>query len=144
MKSEKQYCTFFVGDLLFGVEVLEVREIMSEHKIAPVPLAPRTVAGLVNHRGQIVTTIDMRRRLEFPDRPEGRPSMMLIARCNEESIGLLVDKIGDVISVSSDDYEPAPVNAQADGNELVEGAYKLSERLLLPLQLSRIAEIAKQ
>lgn len=144
MKSEKQYCTFLVNDLLFGVEVLEVQEIMSEHKVAPVPLAPKTVAGLVNHRGQIVTTIDMRRRLELPDRPVDQHPMMLIARCKDESVGLLVDRIGDVISVSSDDYEPAPENVQAGTNELVEGAYKLADRLLLPLQLSRIAEIAKQ
>jgi purine-binding chemotaxis protein CheW len=144
MKSEKQYCTFYVNDLLFGVEVLEVQEIMSEHRIATVPLAPKTVAGLVNHRGQIVTTIDMRRRLEFPDRSAGQPSMMLIARCSQESIGLLVDKIGDVISVSSDDYEPATENQHSGAGDLVEGSYKLSERLLLPLRLNKIAEIAKQ
>lgn len=143
MKSEKQYCTFLVNDLLFGVEVLEVQEIMSEHEVAPVPLAPKTVAGLVNHRGQIVTTIDMRKRLAFPDRPAGQHPMMLIARCKDESVGLLVDRIGDVMSVSSDDYEPAPENVQAETRELVEGAYKLPELLLLPLKLSRIAEIVK-
>src|SRR5690349_7652036 len=101
MSDEKQYCTFFVNVLLFGVEVLEVQEIMSHHRVSPVPLAPRTVAGLVNHRGQIVTALDMRKRLEFDDGTDSRPSTMLITRCKDETFGLLVDRIGDVLSVSS-------------------------------------------
>lgn len=140
--NEKQYCTFFVNDLLFGVEVMEVQEIMSHHRVEPVPLAPDTVAGLVNHRGQIVTAIDMRKRLGFPAAASDAHSMMLIAHCCEETFGLLVDKIGDVISVSSDDFEPAPETVQAEARELILGAYKLPDRLILPLRLEKVAELA--
>jgi len=140
--SEKQYCTFFVNDLLFGVEVLEVQEIMSQHSVEPVPLSPPTVAGLVNHRGQIVTAIDMRRRLGFPAADRSQKSMMLIAHANEETFGLLVDKIGDVISVSSDDFESAPETVTGEAKELVLGAYKLPDRLILPLRLDKVAEPA--
>jgi purine-binding chemotaxis protein CheW len=142
--NEKQYCTFFVNDLLFGVEVMEVQEIMSHHRVEPVPLAPDTVAGLVNHRGQIVTAIDMRKRLGFPAAASNAHSMMLIAHCREETFGLLVDKIGDVVSASSDDFEVTPENVTENAKELVEGAYKLPDRLLLPLRLEKIAEIVKQ
>src|SRR5215470_2362347 len=119
---EKQYCTFFVDGLLFGVEVLSVQEIMSEHKVDPVPLAPSTIAGLVNHRGQIVTAIDMRKRLHLGE-DRTAPSKMLVVRCKDETFGLLVDKIGDVLSVSAQDFEPAPENVQEAAKELVEGAY---------------------
>jgi purine-binding chemotaxis protein CheW len=139
---EKQYCTFFVDGLLFGVEVLNVQEIMSEYTVEAVPLSPATVAGLVNHRGQIVTAIDMRRRLDLST-TDSRLSRMLVVRCQDEIFGLLVDKIGDVLSVNSRDYESAPENVPEGAKQLVEGAYKLPDCLLLPLQLDRIAEIAK-
>jgi purine-binding chemotaxis protein CheW len=142
MSVEKQYCTFFVDGLLFGVEVLNVQEIMSEFSVGKVPLAPKTVAGLVNHRGQIVTAIDMRSRLDLAA-ATGDFSRMLVVRCKDETFGLLVDKIGDVLSVNEQDFEPAPENVNEDVRELVEGAYKFPDRLLLPLHLDKIAEIAK-
>ncbi len=143
MSTEKQYCTFFVDGLLFGVEVLSVQEIMSEYIVGPVPLAPSTIAGLVNHRGQIVTAIDMRRRLAVSEGAV-ESSRMLVVRSKDETFGLLVDKIGDVLSVSSNDFEAAPENVTESAKELVEGAYKLTDRLLLPVCLDKITEIARQ
>jgi len=141
--NEKLYCTFLVNDLLFGVEVMEVQEIMSKHSVEPVPLSPPTVAGLVNHRGQIVTAINIRKRLGFPAADRSQRSMMLIAHSNEETFGLLVDKIGDVISVNSKDFEDVPETIQDEAKDLVLGAYKLGDRLLLPLGLNKVAECAR-
>jgi purine-binding chemotaxis protein CheW len=141
--NEKQFCTFFVNDLLFGVEVLDVEEIMSQHQVEPVPLSPPTVAGLVNHRGQIVTAIDMRQRLGFPKRAAGQRSMMLIARSREETVGLLVDKIGDVCSVNQEDFEATPETVTTEAKELVLGAYKLPNHLLMPLSLAKVAEVVR-
>jgi purine-binding chemotaxis protein CheW len=141
VSSETQYCTFFVDGLLFGVEVLQVQEIMSEFVVGRVPLAPPTIAGLINHRGQIVTAIDMRKRLDLPASTVP-PARMLVVRCNEETFALLVDKIGDVVAANPKDFEEAPENVNESARELVEGAYKLSDRLLLPLRLEKIAAIA--
>jgi purine-binding chemotaxis protein CheW len=142
VSAEKQYCTFFVDGLLFGVEVLKVQEIMSENKVTAVPLSPDTVAGLINHRGQIVTAIDMRKRLDL-SAEKVATSKMLVVRCKDETFGLLVDKIGDVLSVSSADFESTPENVSENARELVEGAYKLPDRLLLPVRLDKIAEITR-
>jgi purine-binding chemotaxis protein CheW len=141
VSSETQYCTFFVDGLLFGVEVLQVQEIMSEFVVGRVPLAPPTIAGLINHRGQIVTAIDMRKRLDLPASTVP-PARMLVVRCNEETFALLVDKIGDVVAANPKDFEEAPENVNESARELVEGAYKLADRLLLPLRLEKIAAIA--
>ncbi|HEY2390832.1 MAG TPA: chemotaxis protein CheW [Candidatus Angelobacter sp.] len=141
MSSETQYCTFFVDGLLFGVEVLQVQEIMSEFVVGSVPLAPPTIAGLINHRGQIVTAIDMRKRLDLPASTIP-PARMLVVRCNEETFALLVDKIGDVVAANPKDFEDAPENVNESARELVEGAYKLTDRLLLPLRMEKIAQIA--
>jgi purine-binding chemotaxis protein CheW len=141
VSSETQYCTFFVDGLLFGVEVLQVQEIMSEFVVGRVPLAPPTIAGLINYRGQIVTAIDMRKRLDLPASTVP-PARMLVVRCNEETFALLVDKIGDVVAANPKDFEEAPENVNESARELVEGAYKLADRLLLPLRLEKIAAIA--
>jgi purine-binding chemotaxis protein CheW len=141
VSSETQYCTFFVDGLLFGVEVLQVQEIMSEFVVGSVPLAPPTIAGLINHRGQIVTAIDMRKRLDLPASTIP-PARMLVVRCNEETFALLVDKIGDVVAANPKDFEEAPENVNENARELVEGAYKLTDRLLLPLRMEKIAQIA--
>jgi purine-binding chemotaxis protein CheW len=141
VSSETQYCTFFVDGLLFGVEVLQVQEIMSEFVVGLVPLAPPTIAGLINHRGQIVTAIDMRKRLDLPPSTVP-PARMLVVRCQEETFALLVDKIGDVVAANPKDFEEAPENVNESARELVEGAYKLADRLLLPLRLEKIAQIA--
>jgi purine-binding chemotaxis protein CheW len=141
VSSETQYCTFFVDGLLFGVEVLQIQEIMSEFVVGRVPLAPPTIAGLINYRGQIVTAIDMRKRLDLPPSTVP-PARMLVVRCNEETFALLVDKIEDVVAANPKDFEEAPENVNESARELVEGAYKLADRLLLPLRLEKIAAIA--
>ena len=70
----EQYSTFYVGDLFFGVEVVKVQEVLRYQEMTKVPLAPDAVQGLINLRGQIVTALDMRRRLALPARsPEFTP-----------------------------------------------------------------------
>lgn len=143
MTSEKQYCTFFVSGHLFGVEVPDVREILPKGQIDSVPLANEVVAGLVNHRGQIVTAIDLRKRLELPASSGSHPGALLIARADDETISLLVDRIGDVISVKPDDFEATPQNLQGNLRDLIIGVYKLPGYLLLPLNLEKVTEAAK-
>jgi len=138
---EKQYCTFFVNGLLLGIESTQVKEIVFESCVIEVPLAPRTVAGLINHRGEIVTAIDMRRQLEFPDDEKSQSSTTIFVRCKEEVFGLVVDGIGDVLSVSSQDFESPPESLRGVAKEMIIGAYKLPDRLLLPLDLDKIGRI---
>ena len=64
-----------------------------------VPLAPQVVRGLINLRGQIVTAIDLRRRLEMEPRPAGQPPMNVVVRSDDGAISFLVDEIGDVVEV---------------------------------------------
>src|SRR5690349_12857723 len=94
-----QFATFFVGDLCFGIEVMRVQEVLRYQEITRVPEAPSVIEGLINLRGQIVTAIDMRRRLGLPDRPEGIVPMNMVVRCEDGALSLLVDEIGDVIEV---------------------------------------------
>ncbi len=136
-----QYSTFYVGDLFFGVEVVKVQEVLRYQEMTRVPLAPDVVQGLINLRGQIVTALDMRRRLALEARsPESTP-MNLVLRSDEGAVSLLVDEIGDVLEVESGSYERVPETLPAEQKQLIAGVCKLDGRLLLVLDTERAMQI---
>ena len=95
MPDPQQYCTFLVDGHYFGLDVRKVQEIIRYQEMTSVPLASPVVRGLINLRGQIVTAIDLRRRLDLTERPEGTLPMNVVVRTEEGVVSLLVDEIGD-------------------------------------------------
>ncbi len=130
----KQYATFWLGSGLYGVEVERVREVLREQSITRVPLAPPTVAGLINLRGQVVTTIDLHPRLA-PIGHRSAESMLVVVLVGGEPVALLVDRIGGVVDVTDGQFEPPPDTLVGTVRELVSGAYKLDGQLLLSLDV---------
>lgn len=128
---ERQFCTFFVDGMYCGVEVLKVQEVIRYQEMTRVPLAPPVVRGLINLRGQIVTAIDLRERLGLKPRPEGDLPMNVVVRTADGATSLLVDEIGDVVTVDEDAFERPPETIGALTRELIEGVYKLKGRLLM-------------
>ena len=137
----RQLATFVVDGLLCGVDVLTVQEVIRHQTMTPVPCAPRVVEGLINLRGQIVTAIDMRRRLGLPERPDALLSMNVVVRTAEGVVSLLVDEIGDVVEVKPDWFEVTPDTIGATVRSVIDGVYKLSGRLLLTVDVERIASV---
>jgi purine-binding chemotaxis protein CheW len=136
-QAARQFATFFVDGLFFGIDVLEVQEVLRYQEMTRVPLAPEVIEGLINLRGQIVTAIDMRRRLKLRPRTDGRTPMNTVVRTEEGAVSLLVDEIGDVISVDADTFERPPDNMNPEARELLQGVYKQKDRLLLILDTKR-------
>jgi purine-binding chemotaxis protein CheW len=136
-----QFSTFFVADLFFGVDVLRVQEVLRFQAMTPVPQAPEVIEGLINLRGQIVTAIDMRRRLQLPARPSGQAPMNIVVRTSDGAVSLLVDEIGDVMHVEASTYERPPANLAPAAKEIIRGVYKLKDRLLLVLDEERTADL---
>jgi purine-binding chemotaxis protein CheW len=136
--QQRQYATFFVDGLYFGVDVLDVQEVLREQEMTPVPRGRDVITGLINLRGQIVTAFDMRRRLELPTQAGDKPPMNFVVRTEDGAVSLLVDEIGDVITVRGEDFEAAPETVSAAARELLEGVYKLEQRLLLVLSTERV------
>ena len=141
MSDNRQFCTFVIEDRWFGVEVEEVQEVIRYQDITRVPHAPEAVRGLINLRGQIVTAIDLRKRLGLPDPPNGRRPMNVVVRSETGPVSLLVDDIGDVIEVSDESFELAPDTLQRAGRDLIRGAYKLKDRLLLVLEMQKAVQV---
>lgn len=137
-ESSRQYSTFHVGDLFFGVEVLKVQEVLRYQEMTRVPLAPAVIEGLINLRGQIVTAVDLRRTLKLEPRPPGRTPMNMVVRSEEGAVSLLVDEIGDVVEPPPSSYEPPPETMRREQRELIDGVYKLDDRLLLVLNTERV------
>jgi len=142
MNDSKQYSTFFLDGLFLGVEVRKVQEVIRYQEMTRVPLAPAMIEGLINLRGQIVTAIDLRRRLELPARPEGRLPMNVVVRGDDGAVSLLVDEIGDVVELQGEAYERPPETLKGVARELVTGVYKLKERLLLVLDTERTVTLS--
>jgi purine-binding chemotaxis protein CheW len=135
MPASRQLCTFFLEDLFLGVEVSQVQEVLRYQEMTRVPLAPGVVQGLINLRGQIVTALDLRRRLEMGARPSDQLPMNVVVRTDDGPMSLLVDEIGDVLEVSEESFERPPETLKGAARELVRGAYKLQDRLLLHLDI---------
>lgn len=139
--GSKQFATFFIGDQYFGIDVLNVQEVLRHQEMTRVPLAPGVIQGLINLRGQIVTAVDMRGRLDLPPRNEDAGSSMnMVVRTQEGAVSLLVDEIGDVVEADHNSFEPPPDNLVPAARELVRGIYKLKDRLLLVLDTERAVD----
>ena len=142
MASRTQFCTFYLDGLLFGLEVQKVQEVIRHQPITLVPLASAVVHGLINLRGQIVTALDMRERLELAVRPEAMVPMNVVVRTADGLLSLLVDAIGEVVEVEEDAFERPPEMIRGVTRELIRGVYKLSERLLIVLDLESLVNLA--
>lgn len=134
----RQFCTFHLGGLFLGVGVERVQEVLRHQRLTRVPLASPVIRGLINLRGQIVTALDLRRRLGLPPRPEGQLPMNVVLRTGEGAISLLVDEIGDVLPVDVELFSPPPETLRGPARALVRGAYRLRDRLLLHLNTDEI------
>ncbi|MEZ5282838.1 MAG: chemotaxis protein CheW [Acidimicrobiales bacterium] len=137
----RRMCTFRVADLWLGVQVDDVQEVLRNRGITTVPLAHAAVRGLLNLRGQITTTIDLKRRLELAGDGSEQGGAHLVVRHMGESISLLVDAIDDVIDVDPSTFEPPPETATVQVRELISGAYKLEGALLLALDIDAVLRI---
>lgn len=132
-----RFATFLIDELLFGVPVADVQEVLRGQAMTRVPLAPDGISGLINLRGQIVTGLDMRARLRLPPRTNEAPPINVVVLAEGEPVSLLVDTIGDVIEVPATAFERRPSNLDPAMRDLIAGVYKLKERLLLILDLAR-------
>jgi purine-binding chemotaxis protein CheW len=142
MTETTQVCTFFLADQMFGLEVESVQEVNRFQDMTGVPLAPDAVCGLINLRGQIVTAIDLRKRLGMQERSADQLAMNVVIRSEDSVVSLLVDQIGDVQEIDSEFSELPPETIAGPSRELIRTAYKMKDRLLILLNTERVMNIS--
>jgi purine-binding chemotaxis protein CheW len=136
----EELVTFTVGGQLFGVPVCLVQEVLLPDAIAIVPAGPSEVHGLINLRGRIVTVIDIRARLGIAPRAReaSKREMGVTVEDSGESYALLVDSVGDVISLPCDKREPLPAALDGSWKQLADGVFRLESKLLVALNISHL------
>ncbi len=140
-ESGKQFCTFRLAGHLFGVDILEVKEINREVEFTPIPHASHQVRGYINIRGQIHLVMDLRLILGFPQQEVDAESRVVIFKdAVGDSFGVLVDRIGDIVAVRQEQIE---ARSQRSGDaaknllhhqHLIQGDCKLEDELLIILK----------
>jgi purine-binding chemotaxis protein CheW len=140
-KNEKtaaltEVCSVRLADTWFGVPISHILEIVGGARPQPVPLAPGYVGGLVHYRGDVLTTVSLRQLLGLP--PHDGTQDILVLESSSGCFGLLVDMVGEVLTVSSADHEPNPSILDQRRKALFDGAYKLKDKLLVMLDPMRL------
>lgn len=135
MSNEDLFCTFKLQQYFFCIPAVYVQEVIHYQQMTFVPMAPQEIKGLINLRGQIVTAIDLGIRLELSESQREQLPMNVVIRNGEHVFSLLVDEVGDVLSLDTKLLEAPPKNLQGVARELIQGVYKLQDRLLLVLNI---------
>lgn len=134
-----EFVTFRVGQQWFGVPVMMVQEVMSGQRTARIPLAPPEVTGFLNLRGQIVTAINLHRRLDAGTEPEA-DAMNVVIHDGDELFALIVDEVGDVVTVEPEAVEPLPDTLDTSWREACDGVVQWPHGLLAVLEPSRLLD----
>lgn len=143
MSQNSDFVTVTVAKQLFGIPVLTVQDILGPQRITHIPLAPPEVAGALNLRGRIVTAIDVRSRLRLPARAAGDEGMAVVVEHDQELYSLLIDSVGDVLSLPADKFERNPTTLDAIWREVSVGIYRLKDELMMVLDVDRLLSIDK-
>jgi purine-binding chemotaxis protein CheW len=144
MATNRQFCTFYLDELLFGVDLRSVQEVIRFLRMTRVPLAAEVVSGLINLRGQIVTAIDLRRRLGLEARAQEALPMNVVVRSGDGAVSLLVDEIGDVVEVEESTFEPPPETLLGAVRTMILGVHKLNDRLMHVLDVEKACQIEER
>lgn len=123
--------TMRIDSQLFGIPVLHVRDVLREQRIAPIPLTPPEIAGSINLRGRIVTVINLRKRLGLPDAESKKPQIFVVVEHKGEYYSLLVDSVGEVLTIPSTQIEKPPGNLASNWRDISSGVSRLQGELLM-------------
>jgi len=138
-KKEYQLVVFKIGEEEFGVDISQVREIVRLIEVTYMPKAPAFIEGVVNLRGQIVAVIDLAKRLGIPSRPRGDTTRIIVIEIGENTVGMIVDSVSEVLRISSENIEEVPGLIETEVPEhYIRGVGKLKDRLLVLLDLNRV------
>lgn len=134
-----EICSVRLDRALYGVPIRYILEIVGQARPQPVPLAPGFVGGLVHYRGDVLTVVSLRHLLRMP--PLDGPQDILVLESPGGCFGLLVDSVGEVLTVPSVDFEPNPSTLDAARRDLIAGAYKLESALMIMLDPERLLPV---
>lgn len=144
MATSQKYATFYLNGICFGVAIEKVQEVLEFQEITPVPLSPAVLPGIINLRGQILTTIDLKTRLCLAASQSVEQPMMIVVRTGEGPMNLVVDKIGSVLDVDSSLFEEPTETLKPEVRTVTTHVCKLESALLLVLDTEKIIQLPEE
>lgn len=142
VSDQQEFVTMTVGKQLFGISVMAVQDVLRKQRIARIPLASKVIAGSLNLRGRIVTAIDMRVRLGMEPFDDFTTAMNVVVEYKSELYSLVVDGVGEVLSLPLDKFEKVPANLSESWRGVSSGVFKLDQKLLVILDVENIIKIS--
>jgi purine-binding chemotaxis protein CheW len=136
--TQLQLVTFEVAGEEFAVDILAVQEINRMMDLTRVPQSPPEVEGVINLRGKIIPVLDLRKRFGFPPAERGEDTRIVVVEVQGRVLGFLVDKVHEVLRISSEIVEPAPAMVCSINADFIAGVGKLNDRLLILLDLEKL------
>ncbi len=141
LSRTSDFLTIMIADQIFGIPILQVQDVLGAQHVTRVPLAPPAVAGSLNLRGRIVTAIDVRACLGLPPHvKDNSQEMSVVVENQNELYSLMIDKVGDVMSLDQQDYEKSPATLDPQWRDVSQGIYRLKDKLLVVLDVPRLLE----
>ena len=144
IESMREFVTATIGSQLCGIPVLKVQDVLGPQRITPIPLAPVEVAGSLNLRGRIVTAIDLRTRLGLTLRADDKNEMSIVVEHHGELYSLMIDAVGEVLQMPASNFERNPATLDPVWRGFSEGVYRLTEGLLVILDVDMLLDFGKQ
>jgi purine-binding chemotaxis protein CheW len=143
LENTEDFLTMIIADQIFGIPILQVQDVLGPHKVTKVPLSPPAVAGSLNLRGRIVTSIDVRVCLGLPPKEKSNADdrdMSIVVEHNNELYSLKIDEIGDVMGLHERDYERNPATLAPLWRSVSAGIYRLENKLLVVFDIPKLLE----
>jgi purine-binding chemotaxis protein CheW len=142
MKDNSQqifrWVTFRLADETYGINVMQVQEVLRMTDVAPVPGAPHYVMGIINLRGNVVTVLDTRKLLDLATSEITDSSRIMIIESGKVTVGLLVDSVAEVVNISSSEIDPPPSVGNDEGSRYIQGIYSSEQQILILIDLNKL------
>lgn len=133
-----QWVTFYLDKERYGINVMQVQEVLRVTEITPVPGAPEYVLGIINLRGNVVTVIDTRQRFRLPQREMDDSTRIVIMETENQVVGILVDSVAEVVELRASEIEAAPNVGTEESARFIQGVCSLSGELLILIDLNTL------
>jgi purine-binding chemotaxis protein CheW len=139
MVQTRDFLTIWISEQIFGIPILQVQDVLGEQAVTKIPLSPPSVAGSLNLRGRIVTAINVRACLGLPPNQNAtRKDMSVVVENGGELYSLMIDKVGDVLSLASNNFEKTPSTLDPKWQDISAGIYRLKDKLLVVLDVPKL------
>jgi purine-binding chemotaxis protein CheW len=146
-KPENQFnrwVTFRLADEIYGINVMQVQEVLRMTEIAPVPGAPGCVLGIINLRGNVVTVVDARELFNLPGSETTDQTRIMIVEINTLIVGLLVDSVAEVVNIQNSDIDSAPSIGNEESSRYIQGVFSKNGEILILVDLNRLMTLDSQ